>query len=93
MFFKDGDSYGNLEQITSKSIRHILDLLDDYMEGKPYFIHEVRREDVNDKNNRIDIEISYQGENGLPVRQKLLILKDEVIDGATFHKRYSEWYA
>lgn len=42
-------------------------------------------------NKRYDVEIRYHVE-GQNIQQKLLILKGEVIDGAAFHKRYSEFY-
>ncbi len=42
-------------------------------------------------NQRFDIEIMFR-RKGIPVYQKLLILKGEVIDGKTFHKRYEEFY-
>jgi len=88
MFMTFGkDSYGHNEIVTADKLRHILDLLDEYMKGEEYSILEIRCENVTDKNGRIDIEIQRG-----PILQKLLILKDEVIDGAAFHARRSEWY-
>lgn len=86
------DIYGIPEFFTAKRLRQILDLLDSYMNEKPYHICEIRQDDVNDKHGRVDIEIRYTDENHRLYEQKLLILNDEVIDGRTFHKRYSEWY-
>ncbi len=42
-------------------------------------------------NRRYDVEIEYQGEH-CRIQKKLLILKDEVIDGDEFHKRAREFY-
>lgn len=92
MRFENKDDFGKVVEITSNDIRHLMDLLDGYMGDKPYHICEFWRSDVNEKNGRIDVEIGYIGEKGLPIRQKLLILNDEVIDGKTFHKRHDEWY-
>lgn len=45
----------------------------------------------DEDNQRYDIEIQYT-ENGRLIWQKLLIMKGEVIDGATFHERHEEYY-
>ena len=91
MFLKaDRDIYDNIERVTASYLRHILDLIDGYRQ-KPYNICEIRRDDVHDKNGRVDIEIEYIDDNR-QIRQKLLILNDELIDGAAFHARYEEWY-
>lgn len=42
-------------------------------------------------NQRYDVEICFT-KNGQLIRQKLLILKGEVIDGNEFHKRINEFY-
>ncbi len=86
------DAYGNVEEFSACDFRHILDLIDKYMNGKPYHICEIRQENIKDPVGRIDIIIKYIALNGLSVQQKLLILKDELIDGKTFHARYNEWY-
>lgn len=92
MFLKaDSDIYGNIERFTSSDFRHILDLIDGYRKA-PYNICEIRRDDVHDQHGRIDIEIEYIGENGHWIRQKLLILNGELIDGKAFHERHDEWY-
>lgn len=93
MYIKSGDIFNNYEALTSNKIRHILDLLDNYIKI-PYTICEIRQENFNDKNNRIDVEIEYEDylNHNCRIRQKLLIFKDEVIDGLTFHKRFHEWY-
>lgn len=92
MYIKaDYDLYGNKEYFTSIDFRHILDLIDGYTKT-PYRICEIRRDDINDTNGRIDIEIEYIDSNGRLIHQKLLILKDELIDGDAFHKRHDEWY-
>jgi hypothetical protein len=44
------------------------------------------------KNQRYDVGIQYISDEGVLTRQRLLILKGEVIDGETFHKRYHEFY-
>ena len=91
MFLEAGrDIYGNTEQFTSDKMRHILDLIDGYMNGKEYTIAEIRQDDIYDKHGRIDIEIRYTDERNFLIQQKLLILDDELIDGNTFHKRYHD---
>jgi len=80
------DLHGNREHLTSSDLRRILDLIDGYM-SIPYQIKEIWRDDVNDKNGRIDIEVEYIDNKKHLIRQKLLILNDELIDGKTFHKR------
>ena len=92
MFLKaDSDIYGNIERFTSSDFRHILDLIDGYRKA-PYNICEIRRDDIYDQHGRIDIEIEYIDENGHWIRQKLLILNGELIDGTAFHERHDEWY-
>lgn len=86
------DNFGNPEAFTSDKIRKILDLLDNYMGNKPYTIVEMWQDNVKDANDRIDVSIKFENDKGFPIRQKLLILKGELIDGVTFHKRYKEWY-
>ena len=44
------------------------------------------------KNQRYDVVIQYVSDEDKRIRQKLLILKGEVIDGKTFHERYHEFY-
>ena len=88
----NNDIYGNMEQFTSEKMRHILDLLDEYMSDKPYTIQEIRQDDVNDPHGRIDIEVRFEENNGNLIQQKLLILNGELVDGETFHKRFHEWY-
>lgn len=87
----DYDLYGNAERFTSADFRRILDLIDEYIKT-PYRIVKIWRDDVKDENGRIDIEIEYTDEKKHLICQKLLILKDELIDGAAFHARYAEWY-
>lgn len=85
------DIYGHAVQLTSADLRRFLDLIDGYMKV-PYTIHEIRQDNVHDLNGRVDIEVCYNNEKNQQVRQKLLILNNELIDGKTFHKRYDEWY-
>lgn len=85
------DIFNNPTFLTSQKLRNILDLLDEYMGDTPYYILEIREDDVKEKNGRIDIEILYEKEKAL-VTQKLLLLNGEIIDGITFHKRFEEWY-
>ena len=85
------DIYGNNIHFSSDDFRKILDLIDRYM-STPYDIREIRQDDANDANGRIDVEVEYKNSDGYLIRQKLLILKGELIDGETFHKRYHEWY-
>jgi hypothetical protein len=92
MFLKaDSDIYGNIERFTADDFRHILDLIDAYRKA-PYNICEIRRDDVRDEHGRIDIEIEFIDEYNHWVRQKLLIMNGELIDGVTFHERRNEWY-
>lgn len=86
------DDYGRPMQFTAAMFRHILELIDGYMKGEEYYIQTISQADVNDPNGRIDIEIARLNGQGMLVTQKLLILKDELVDGTEFHKRFSEWY-
>ncbi len=43
-------------------------------------------------NERYDVEIVYTGKDNKPIRQKLLMLKGELLDGIEFHKRFREFY-
>jgi len=55
-------------------------------------IHQIEdQSDVDHANRRFDIEIDYSL-NGQMMRQKLLYLKGEIIDGVDFHRRYKEFY-
>lgn len=85
------DSYGHPDRLTSSQLRRIIDLIDEYMGDNLYCILSITRDDVNDPNGRVDIEIQYH-EGSRVMWQKLLILKDEIIDGETFHERINEWY-
>lgn len=85
------DYFGHIEDVTSDKLRKILDLVDGYMKV-PYKILEIWQDDINEPNGRIDVVVGFNNEKNFPVQQKLLILKDELIDGVTFHKRYHEWY-
>ncbi len=92
MFIKaDYDQYGKTEHFTSSDFRHILDLIDEYVKSN-YRICEIRRDNIDDRNNRIDIEVEYLDSKGHLIHQKLLILNDELIDGKAFHERHDEWY-
>ena len=54
---------------------------------------EVQDNRLSDKENqRIDVVIRYVNKDNILMEQKLLILKDEVIDGKTFHRRSREFY-
>ena len=48
------------------------------------------------RNKRFDVTILYlkrgYGDNAGMIRQKLLILNGELLDGEEFHKRYNEFY-
>ena len=44
-------------------------------------------------NQRIDVLIRYKKKDGFLYEQKLLILKGEVIDAKTLHKRFTEFYS
>lgn len=86
------DAYGNVSRFSLSDFRKILDLLDAYMRTS-YNILTIRQDNVKDPNGRIDIEVEYVDTASKHlIHQKLLILNNEVIDGKTFHKRYSEWY-
>ena len=71
-------------------IKHSIDAV--YMNGIPYVLCEIRRGNINDLHGRIDVAVRYINEKNHIVEQKLLILDDVIIDGKTFHKRFSEWY-
>lgn len=85
------DSFGHPEQLTSRELRHILDLIDGYVQSD-YRIISIERDDVRNPLGRIDIQIERRDGEGILFWQKLLILKDELIDGKTFHARFEEFY-
>lgn len=85
------DIFGRPVHLTSDKLRQILRLIDDYMQNQPYDILDIHEDDLCDPNGRIDIKIRFSRDGKL-IDQKLLILKGELIDGETFHKRFSEWY-
>lgn len=92
MFFVAGqDIYGRREHVRPADVRRILDLIDGYMDAD-YEICEIRQDDSLDENGRIDIEVQYVDKSNVTIRQKLLILNNEIIDGTTFHMRYKEWF-
>ena len=43
-------------------------------------------------NQRYNIEIAFDRTENNVIGQRLLMLKGEIIDGETFHKRYKEFY-
>lgn len=86
------DIYGKYENFTNTKLRRILDLIDGYVKNESYTIYEIRQDNVNDPYGRVDIEIGYKNNADTIIRQKLLILNDELIDGNEFHKRYNMWY-
>ena len=45
------------------------------------------------KNERYDITIQYIHDSNFITRQKLLMLKGEILDGPEFHKRFNEFYS
>ncbi len=56
-------------------------------------LHSVEDNQWSDPDNkRFDIDIDYVNVNGIPIRQRLLFLKGEVLDGEEFHKRFEEFY-
>lgn len=79
-----------------EKIAEIAGLVDAWCKAKG--INDAVLETVEDntwsdtRNKRMDIEIRYPGKTGWPIRQKLLILNGEVIDGKTFHERFDEFY-
>ena len=80
------DLYGRNEHFTSSDFRAILDALDAYFKV-PYVIREIRRDDLQDPTGRVDIEVEYINSGNLPIRQKLLIMDGELLDGKAFHAR------
>ncbi len=78
------------------TVKRIVDKVEQYVFKKA--LKEVKLIRVEDntwadtKNRRYDIEISYVDDKGKLVWQKLLILKDEILDGEQFHKRFEEFY-
>lgn len=89
---EDKDLWGRPLNWTAEIISRILNMLDDYV-SVPYSVTELRQDDANDKNGRIDVEITYANAKGQLTWQKLLVMNGELIDGITFHKRYNEWYS
>ena len=90
------ESFG-ANELYLKEITDILVKVQKYTEDKKLkdatlvYFEDSRWEDPI--NQRFDIDIQYVDETtNHYIRQKLLILKGEVIDGETFHKRYNEFY-
>lgn len=85
-----------LNRWTLDTVLYITQLIDEWCKTKG--LKDVTLQRVEDNtyddpaNKRIDVEICYTNAKGFLVQQKLLILKGEVIDGETFHKRFSEFY-
>ena len=78
------------------TVKKIVDKVEQYvLENALKEVKLLRVEDntwADTKNRRYDIEISYVDDKGRLVWQKLLILKDEILDGEQFHKRFEEFY-
>lgn len=78
------------------TVKRIVDKVEQYVFKKALKdVKLLRVEDntwADTKNRRYDIEISYVDDKGKLVWQKLLILKDEILDGEQFHKRFEEFY-
>ena len=78
-----------------KTIAHVVSKVEAWCDKKGLMnveLHEVEDNTWSDtKNQRFDIVIRYMENNHL-IEQKLLMLKDEVIDGEEFHKRHDEFY-
>lgn len=84
-------------ELLLKDITDVLQKVQEYVIKKGFkdpvlcSFEDARWEDP--ANQRFDIVIEYIDDDTCHrVRQKLLILKGEVIDGNTFHKRFSEFY-
>lgn len=77
------------------TVAEIVTKVNEYAKKKGF--QDAMLEEVEDntwedtKNQRYDITIIYF-DGSHQVRQKLLILKDEVLDGMEFHKRFNEFY-
>ena len=76
-----------LNDIITKTERYITEM--GYSEAELVSIEDNSWEDK--ENCRYDIEIQFMSGKRL-VRQKLLLLKGELLDGKTFHKRFGEFY-
>lgn len=68
-----------------------------YAESKGYKEFSINSIEDNTEddpdNNRYDIELFYVSpKDGCYMYQKLLYLKGEIVDGITFHNRFSEFY-
>ena len=78
------------------TVKKIVDKVEQYvLENALKEVKLLRVEDntwADAKNQRYDIEISYVDDSGKLMWQKLLILKDEILDGQQFHKRFEEFY-
>lgn len=74
----------------------ILGKIKAYADKKGYTGVEVQR--VEDStwsdpiNKRYDIDIVYTDQDNHLIRQKLLMLKGELLDGLEFHNRFKEFY-
>lgn len=85
----------SLNRWSLEKIWEITGLIKEYADKHDY--HDVKLLSVEDNtwsdeaNQRYDIEIDYVSDGGL-CRQKLFLMKGEVIDGLQFHKRYAEFY-
>ena len=88
------DNYSRTKPIDSRVLRDILDKLDNYFMQKEleYRIIRIEETDYTDINKRIDIEVLVYSHDVNPKTQKLFILKDELLDGNEFHKRFKKFY-
>lgn len=88
--------YDPLNRWTVQEVLDIASLIDDYCKSSNIKNAELCSVESNcladPENQRYDIEICYSNEAEMLIRQKLLILKGEVVDGKEFHKRFKEFY-
>lgn len=75
-------------------IVEITSLVKKYCDAHGYknvWVDEVEVE-LNDKNNRVNISISYINEHNCLFMQYLFIINGEIMDGHEFHKRRKDLY-
>ena len=90
------DSLKFINSIGSVLLSEVADKVKTYGKEKGYSsvtlleIEDNRKQDT--ANRRLDIEVGVIDGIGRQFWQKLLMLKDEIIDGEEFHRRFKEFY-
>ena len=89
-------NFGAEDHWTLENLSDIIQKVKAYVEEKKY--EQARLESIEDStwndpdNQRYNISIVYTNGRGHKIRQQLMLLKGELIDGEEFHKRFSEFY-